>query len=123
MGMGAAAPPVRVPSAACWPRAARGWLAGGSLVGDALVQAVTCRLVCDVSVREKAGKGVLVRKDTSIDTQVSGGGTSPQRVSEAIDRKEHRTRIVTTANKADLKLEEAQDTMSNKTAYALSGFF
>jgi hypothetical protein len=97
--------------------------AGGSLVGDALVQDVTYMLVCDVSVREKAGKGVLVRKDTSIDTKVSDGGTSQQRVSEATDRKEYRTRIVTTANKANLKLEEAQDTMFNKTAYALSGFF
>jgi hypothetical protein len=96
---------------------------GTSLVANALVQDVTYMLVCDVSVRERAGKGVVVRKDTSIDTKVSDAGSSQQRVSEATDRKEYRTRIVTTANKANLKLEEAQDLMFNKTAYAMSGFF
>ena len=101
-----------------------GLVAGGaSLVGNALVQDVTYMLVCDVSVRERTAKGVIVRKDTSIDSRVSDGGTSQQRVSEASDRKEYRTRIVTTANKANLKLDEAQELMFNKTAYAMSGFF
>jgi hypothetical protein len=97
--------------------------AGASVIGNALVQDVTYLLICDVSIRERAGKGVLVRKDTSIDTRVSDAGTSQQRVSEATDRKEYRTRIVTTANKANLKLEEAQQVMFDKTAYAMSGFF
>jgi hypothetical protein len=104
--------------------AAGGLLASGAdLVGNALVQDVTYVLVCDVSVREKAGKGVMVRKDSSIDTKISDAGSSQQRVSEVSDRKEYRTRVVTTANKANLKLEEAQDQMFGKTAYALSGFF
>lgn len=99
-------------------------LAGGtSLVANALVQDVTFILICDVSVRERVAKGVLVRKDTSIDSRVSDAGSSQQRVSEASDRKEYRTRIVTTANKANLKLEEAQALMYEKTAYAMSGFF
>ncbi len=101
-----------------------GLLASGtSMVADALVQDVTYVLICDVSVRERVGKGVLVRKDTAINTQVSDAGSSQQRVSEASDRKEYRTRIVTTANKANLKLEEAQSLMYDKTAYAMSGFF
>ena len=80
-------------------------------------------LVCDVSVKERAAKGLLVRKDTQIDTKVSDAGSSQQRASEVTDRKEYRTRVVTTANKVNLKLEEAQDKMFNKTAYALAGFF
>ena len=97
--------------------------ATGSLVANSLVHDVTYMLVCDVSIREKAGKGVLVRKDTSIDAKVSDGGSSQQRYSEASDRKEYRTRIVTTANKANLDLKEAQDPMFNKTAFAMAGFF
>lgn len=96
---------------------------GASLVGNALVKDVTYMLVCDVSIREKAGAGVLVRKDTQIDTKVSDAGSSQQRVSEVTDKKEYRTRIVTTANKANLKLEEAQELMFDKTAYAMAGFF
>ena len=38
-------------------------------------------------------------------------------------RKEYRTRVVTTANTVNLKPEEAEDLMFNKTAYAMSGFF
>ncbi|MET0382585.1 MAG: complement resistance protein TraT [Burkholderiaceae bacterium] len=101
-----------------------GLLAGGvSMVANSLVHDVTFVLVCDVSIRERAAPGVLVRKDTAITAKVSDGGTSQQRVSEVSDKKEYRTRIVTTANKANLKLEEAQDSMFSKTAYAMSGFF
>jgi len=64
-----------------------------------------------------------VRKDTQISTKVADAGGSTQRVSEARDRKEYTTRIVTTANKVNLKLEQAQDLMFRKTAYAMSGFF
>lgn len=108
-----------------WGGAAVGGLlvSAGSLVADNLVKDVTFVLVCDVSVRERVAPGVLVRKDTSIDTKVSDAGSSQQRLSEASDRKEYRTRIVTTANKVNLKLEEAAPGMFSKTAYAMSGFF
>lgn len=96
---------------------------GGALVANNLVKDVTYMLVCDVSVKERTGKGVLVRKDSQIDTKISDAGSSQQRVSEVSDRKEYRTRVVTTANKANLELKEAQDQMFSKTAYALSGFF
>lgn len=99
-------------------------LAGGtSLVANALVKDVTFMLVCDVQVKERAAKGALVRSDTQVDTKVSDAGSNRQTVSEVTNRKEYRTRVVTTANKANLKLEEAQELMFSKTAYALAGFF
>ncbi|MGJ8669610.1 MAG: complement resistance protein TraT [Oceanococcus sp.] len=97
--------------------------AGAALVGNALVKDVTYMLVCDVSIRERLQNGALVRRDTKIDTKVSDAGSSQQRVSEVSDRKEYRTRIVTTANKANLTLDEAEDEMFRKTAYAMAGFF
>lgn len=104
-------------------------VAGGAAAGatefiaDSLVKDVTYMLVCDVQIKEKAHKGVIVRKDTQIDTKVSDAGSSRQTVSEATNRKEYRTRIVTTAEKVNLKLEDAQDLMFKKTAYAMAGFF
>ncbi len=102
-----------------------GGIAGGAteLISGSLVKDVTFMLVCDVQIQEKVKDGVIVRKDTKIDAKVSDAGTSQQRVSEASDRKEYRTRIVTTGNKVNLKLEEAQELMFKKTAYAMSGFF
>ena len=93
------------------------------MIADSLVHDVTYMLVCDVQIQEKTKDGVIVRKDTKINAKVSDSGSSQQRVSEASDRKEYRTRIVTTANKANLKLEDAQELMFKKTAYAMAGFF
>ena len=107
----------------------RGAAVGGLIAGAAdvvagsLVKDVTFMLVCDVKISEKTRKGVYVRKDTSVSSKVSDAGTSKQRVSEVSNRKEYTTRIVTTANKANLKLETAQDLMFQKTAYAMAGFF
>ena len=95
----------------------------GTTAANAFVQDVTYMLIADVQIKEKTRKGVIVRKDTQISAKVSDAGTSTQRVSEATNRKEYRTRIVTTANKANLELEEAQPLMFQKTAYAMSGFF
>jgi Enterobacterial TraT complement resistance protein len=107
-----------------------GGLVGGAVIGGAaemitgsLVKDVTYMLVCDIQIEEKAAKGVIVRKDTQIDAKVSDAGSSRQSVSEATNKKEYRTRIVTTANKVNLKLEDAQELMFKKTAYAMAGFF
>lgn len=96
---------------------------GVSLVANSLVKDVTYMLVADISIRERVAQGVYVRKDTQIDARVSDAGSSQQRVSEVSNRKDYRTRIVTTANKANLELPEAQNPMFQKTAYAMAGFF
>jgi hypothetical protein len=105
--------------------AATGGLLGGvaDTISGALVHDVTFMLVCDVKITEKAKKGVYVRKDTQISEKVSDAGSSKQSVSEVSDRKAYRTRIVTTANQANLELADAQDLMFKKTAYAMAGFF
>ena len=105
--------------------AVAGGLIGGGLefISGNLVKDVTFMLVVDIQIKEKAAKGVIVRKDSKIDTKISDSGSSRQTVSEVSTRKEYRTRIVTTANKVNLKLVDAQDLMFKKTAYALAGFF
>jgi hypothetical protein len=108
-----------------WGGAALGAVAasGLSMVANALVKDVTYMLVCDISIRERVADGVYVRRDTQLGAQISDGGSSQSRVSEVTDRKDYRTRVVTTANKANLELPEAQDAMFQKTAYAMAGFF
>jgi hypothetical protein len=105
--------------------AATGGLLGGAadVISGALVHDVTFMLVCDVKITEKAKKGVYVRKDTQVSEKVSDAGSSKQSVSEVSDRKAYRTRIVTTANQANLDLADAKNLMFKKTAYAMAGFF
>lgn len=108
-----------------WAGAGIGGIAasGATVVANALVKDVTYMLVADVSIRERVAQGVYVRRDTQLEARASDAGSSQQRVSEVTDRKDYRTRIVTTANKANLALPEAQSPMFQKTAYAMSGFF
>jgi len=103
---------------------------GGAILGaigvtaaNALVQDVLFLLVADVSIKERARQGVTVRKDIKLSTKDGDSGSSTQRASEVTDLKEYRTRIVTTANKANLEIEEAQPLMFQKTAFAISSFF
>lgn len=118
--------------------AATGYIAGGgakstlagAVVGGAaevisgsLVKDVTFMLVCDVQISERAKEGAVVRTDTQIDTKAGDSGSERQTVSEVSNLKTYQTRIVTTANKANLKLETAQELMFKKTAYAMAGFF
>lgn len=97
--------------------------AGMDLVSGALVKDVTYMLVCDVQIKERAKNGVVVHRATDISTQTSDAGYTQQMMNETSNMKEYRTRIVTTANKANLKLEEAAELIYAKTASAMSGFF
>jgi hypothetical protein len=105
--------------------AVAGGVVGGAteFISGSLVKDITYMLVCDIQIKERAKKGVIVRKDSQIDTKISDAGSSRQSTSEVGNQKEYRTRIVTTANKVNLKLEDAQELMFKKTAYAMAGFF
>ncbi|GAA6205065.1 complement resistance protein TraT [Colwellia sp. 1_MG-2023] len=94
-----------------------------STAANAFVQDVMYLLVADIQIKERAGKGVIVRKDSKINTKISDDGATTQTYSEATTQKEYRTRVVTTANKANLELMEAQPLMFEKTAYAMASFF
>lgn len=94
-----------------------------STAANAFVKDVTYLLVADIQIREKARKGVIVRRDSKVNTKISDDGATTQTFSEATNKKEYRTRVVTTANKANLELAEAQPLMFEKTAYAMASFF
>lgn len=105
--------------------AVAGGIVGGlvSTAANAFVKDVTYLLVADIQIKERARKGVLVRRDSKINSQISDDGATTQTYSEATNQKEYRTRVVTTANKANLELEEAQPSMFEKTGYAMASFF
>lgn len=102
-----------------------GAVLGGAtdLISGALVKDVTFMLVCDIQIKERAKAGVVVTRNTSINTKVSDSGGVRQSSTEESNQKEYATRIVTTANKANLKLEDAQDPIYRKTSAAIAGFF
>jgi hypothetical protein len=112
-----------------WTGAAVGGAVGGvvgglgSTIANAAVQDVTYMIVTDVEITEKAREGVIVRQDSQQDASQGVGGRRTQTSSEVSDVKKYRTRIVSTANKANLAYEEAAPELTQGLIRSVSGLF
>jgi Enterobacterial TraT complement resistance protein len=112
-----------------WTGAAVGGVVGGILggvtetVANAAVKDVTFMVVTDIEITEKARQGVVVRQDSQQDASQGVGGRRTQTSSEVTDTKKYRTRIVSTANKANLAYEEAAPELTAGLIRSISGLF
>lgn len=112
-----------------WRGAGYGAGAGALLGGlvatatDAYVQDVLFLVVTDVQLVEKAAEGVIVRQDSAQNLKQGIGGTQQQTSSEVTKNKKYRTRVVSTANKANLEYEEAAPLLTEGLTRSLSGLF
>ena len=112
-----------------WSGAGIGGLAGAVVGGavetiaDAAVKDVTYMVVTDVEIAEKVKPGVIVRQDSLQDAKQGIGGSRRQTSSEVTDRKKYRTRIVSTANQANLEYNEAAPSLTDGLVRSISGLF
>lgn len=102
-----------------------GGLAAGAaaVVANSLVKDVSFMVISDVQISEKAKEGVLIRQDTKLDAKQGSSGSSRQTMSEVSDRKTYRTRVVSTANKVNLKYETASPLLTSGLSRSLAGLF
>lgn len=115
--------------AAGWQGAAMGGLAGAAVGGltehvtGSLVKDVYFTVITDIQLVEKAADGVIVRQDSQQNIKQGMGGTQQQTTSEVTKFKKYQTRVVSTANKANLDYEEAAPALTQGLTRALSGLF
>lgn len=101
-------------------------VAGGLLgfVGDALIEDIFFSMVTDIQVRERPLEGEkIIQKQ---DTQISQGTSTrlSQNISGVkVNWKTYRSRIVSTANKVNLKFEEAKSELEKGLVRSISGVF
>jgi len=102
-----------------------GAVVGGAVetIADAAVKDVTYMVVTDVEIAEKVKPGVIVRQDSLQDAKQGIGGSRRQTSSEVTDRKKYRTRIVSTANQANLEYNEAAPSLTDGLVRSISGLF
>ncbi len=111
-----------------------GGLAAGGLAGAAVggvtefvtgsfVKDVVFMVVTDIQLTEKAAEGVIGKQDSQQNLKQGMGGTQQQTFSEVTRDKKYRTRVVSTANKANLDYEEAAPALTQGLTRALSGLF
>lgn len=79
--------------------------------------------VTDVLISEKTKGGVVGRRNLQIDNDQGKGGSERQTFAEATNEKRHRTRVVSTANKANLDYEEAAPKLTQGLTRSLADIF
>jgi len=106
-----------------------GGLAGAAAFGlastlaDAAVKDVTFMAITDVEIAERAEEGMIVREDRQQDAKQGVGGARRQSSTKVSEMNKYRTRVVSTANKANLQYEEAAVELTNGLARSISGLF
>lgn len=100
-----------------------GALAGGvgELVSGTLVKDVTYTIVTDVMISEKTPEKVAQTLQSEL--QLGKGSEIKQTSESTVERKRYQTRITSSANKVNLKLEEALSQLIDGLARSISGVF
>lgn len=98
--------------------------AAAGVIGDALVDDTLFSMITDVQIRERPRRGEVVTQSQ----QTNAGQGSATRLRQGVSGgkirwKTYRTRIVSTANKANLKFPEAQPVLEDGLIRSISGVF
>lgn len=94
------------------------------VVSDALVDDTLYTMVTDIEVRERPRAGEVVTRSESGSTTQGSSATVKQKVSPiTADWKTYRTRVVSTANQANLEFEQALPALENGLVRAIAGMF
>ena len=102
-----------------------GGLAGGviGLAADSLVKDVNYTMITDVQISERAGRGVKVSEQ--VQSHLKNGNSTM--VSQASSKDSHyqryRTRVVSNADKVNLKFAEARPLLKQGLVKVISGIF
>ena len=90
-------------------------------IADAYVQDVTYTVITDIRVSERSGAVVSQSEQQTLGQ--GSGGTVTQTSSTITDWKHYQTRIVATANQANIEWEEASPQMVNGLTRSIGGIF
>ena len=92
-------------------------------VAEALVTDVLYVAVTDVQVVERAREGVAIRTQAKQHFRRGQDGNQTQTYSEVGNRKKYRTRVVSTANQANLQYPDAAPLLTNGLTRAVANLF
>lgn len=102
-----------------------GALIGGVIgtISDAMVKDVNYTAITDVQISERVGKSLSVREKTKSHLQQGTSGGKEVTSTEKTQWKRYQTRVVSTANKSNLKFEQASNELINGLARSVAGIF
>ncbi|MDB6096123.1 MAG: complement resistance protein TraT [Francisellaceae bacterium] len=98
----------------------------GAAVGtlaDAMVSDVVYSVISDIQVSERVSKAFSVREKTKSKLVQGTSGAKEVTSTEKTNWKRYQTRIISTANKVNLKLEAAQPALVSGLTRSIAGIF
>ena len=95
--------------------------AAAGIIGDAMVDDTYFTMITDIQISEKPRKGVIITESNTATLKQGTSGNKSVSSTEQVDRKKYQTRIVSTANKANLAFEEAQPVLKSGLVNSISG--
>ncbi|SMN13954.1 IncF plasmid conjugative transfer surface exclusion protein TraT [Bathymodiolus heckerae thiotrophic gill symbiont] len=101
-------------------------IVGGILgfIGDAMVADIYYTMITDIQVKERPLAGEVINQKQNTSIEQGTGAKLTQNVSGGqVNWKTYRTRIVSTANKVNLKFDEALKPLENGLVRSISGIF
>lgn len=123
LGGGAVGATVGAVTSSSWKGAGIGGLLGGAVatVADAAVKDVTYTIITDVQVSERSQVPVTERTNQRL--KQGRSGTRDVTAQETTNWKRYQTRVMSTANRVDLSLEDALPQLKDGTARSIAGIF
>jgi hypothetical protein len=102
-----------------------GGLVGASVatITDAMIQDVAYVVIADVQISERVGNSVTVKEKTRSRLKQGTNGVREVTSTEKIEWKRYQTRVVSTANKVNLKFKQAAPELIQGLTRAITGVF
>ncbi|HAU0213686.1 TPA: conjugal transfer protein TraT [Legionella pneumophila] len=102
-----------------------GGLAGGviGLAADSLVKDVNYTMITDVQISERVGKGVKVNEQFQSHLKNGSATVTSQTSSRDSQYQRYRTRVVSNADKVNLKFSDARASLEQGLVKVISGIF
>ncbi|RUR14101.1 complement resistance protein TraT [Legionella sp. km772] len=102
-----------------------GGLAGGviGLAADSLVKDVNYTMITDIQISERAGKGVKVNEQFQSNLKNGSHSVTSQISSRDSQYQRYRTRVVSNADKVNLKFPDARPALEQGLVKVISGIF
>lgn len=94
-----------------------------SLVTDAMVEDVVYSVIVDVQISERIGNSVVVKEKTHSRLKQGTKGVVEVTSTAKIDWKRYQTRVVSTANKANLNFSSAAPALIQGLTHSITGLF
>ena len=102
-----------------------GGLAGGAigLVSDSLIKAVNYTMITDIQISERVGTGIKVNERFQSRLKNGNSTVTSQTLSRDSQFQRYRTRVVSNADKVNLKFADARASLEQGLVKVISGIF